>query len=121
MIYVEDQNSEQLRAHMKRLVRIPGWNDPLSTRLWKEIQDLDKTIEGLSSENISLQNLNKDLHEWVEKLKERISYMMAHPQNFEREWKGLTSPERINIAYEANGDEVLAVQMTEAKLRSKNT
>jgi len=78
-------------------------------------------LEELSSENIRLQNLNKDLEDWVATLKERISYMKAYPQNYEREWFGLTSPERVNIAYEANGDEVFAVQLTEAKLKEKNS
>lgn len=42
MTYVTEQTSTELREHMKRLTSLPGWNDPLSARLWKEIQDLNK-------------------------------------------------------------------------------
>jgi len=39
----------------------------------------------------------------------------------QRTWVGLTDEERIDIAYDAKRDEVVAVKLTEAKLRSKNT
>jgi len=39
----------------------------------------------------------------------------------QRQWIGLTDEERIDIAYDAKRDEVMAVKLTEAKLRSKNT
>jgi len=42
MTYVTDQTSEELRQHMKRLTNMPGWREPLSDRLWKEIQEQDK-------------------------------------------------------------------------------
>jgi len=38
----------------------------------------------------------------------------------QRTWVGLTQEERINIAYKANGNEVLAVELTEAKLKEEN-
>jgi len=38
----------------------------------------------------------------------------------QRIWVGLTDEERIDIAYDAKRDEVVAVKLTEAKLRSKN-
>jgi hypothetical protein len=38
-----------------------------------------------------------------------------------REWVGLTDDERINISYKSNGNECVAVELTEAALRSKNT
>jgi hypothetical protein len=38
-----------------------------------------------------------------------------------REFVGLTDDERINISYKANGNECVAVELTEAALRSKNT
>ena len=46
------------------------------------------------------------------------SLYMIPPQ---RTWIGLTDEERIDIAYDAKRDEVVAVKLTEAKLRSKNT
>jgi hypothetical protein len=42
MTYVTDQTSEELRQHMKRLTNMQGWCEPLSNRLWKEIQEQDK-------------------------------------------------------------------------------
>ena len=41
MTYVTDQTSAEIRAHMRMLKALPGWNDPLSDRLFKEIQALD--------------------------------------------------------------------------------
>jgi len=35
-------------------------------------------------------------------------------------WVGLTDDERINISYKANGNECVAVELTEAKLKEKN-
>ncbi len=47
MAYVTDQNSDELRQHMKRLVNMQGWCEPLSDRLWKEIQEQDKIMSDL--------------------------------------------------------------------------
>lgn len=44
MAYVTDQTSEELRQHMKRLTNMQGWCEPLSDRLWKEVQEQDKII-----------------------------------------------------------------------------
>lgn len=44
MTYVTDQTSEELRQHMQRLTNMQGWCEPLSDRLWKEIQEQDKII-----------------------------------------------------------------------------
>jgi len=38
----------------------------------------------------------------------------------QRTWVGLTQDERINIAHKANGNEVVAVELTEAKLKELN-
>lgn len=35
-------------------------------------------------------------------------------------WVDLTDNERINIAYKSNGNECVAVELTEAKLKEKN-
>lgn len=82
-----------------------------------------KQLEELSSENIRLQNLNNDLENWVATLKERISYMKAYPQNFEREWQGLTDDEYKQLHlqmgpvyyYQDYGHAI------EAKLKERNT
>lgn len=56
MTYVTEQTPAELRAHMKRLKSLPSWRDPLSDRLWKEIQDLDKRVAELEVTNRSLMN-----------------------------------------------------------------
>ena len=45
------------------------------------------------------------------------AYMPVAPQ---RTWVGLTKEERINISYKADGNECVAVELTEAKLKEKN-
>ena len=39
----------------------------------------------------------------------------------QRPWVGLMDDERINISYKANGNEYVAVELTEAKLKEKNS
>ncbi len=96
-------------------------------RLHSEIERLRSGYQGacyacepVAEENIRLQNLNNDLENWVTTLKERISYMKAYPQNFEREWVGLTD-EEIGKLYRGgwanNTDFARAI---EAKLKEKN-
>jgi hypothetical protein len=48
---------------------------------------------------------------------EIIRKALAQP---ERTWVGLTEEERINISYKADGNECVAVELTEAKLKEKN-
>jgi len=50
---------------------------------------------------------------------EIIRKTLAQPE--QRTWVGLTDDERINISYKSNGNECVAVELTEAALRSKNT
>ena len=47
MTYITQQTSEELREHMKKITSMEGWRDPLVSRLWKEIQELDETVEDL--------------------------------------------------------------------------
>lgn len=49
MTYVTEQTSAELRAHMRRLQKMPGWHEPLADRLFKEIQDLDRQIAELKA------------------------------------------------------------------------
>jgi hypothetical protein len=39
----------------------------------------------------------------------------------QRTWIGLTEEQRINISYKADGNECVAVELTEAKLKERNT
>ena len=50
MPYVTDMNSAQIRAHMKMLQAMNGWNEPLADRLYKEIIDQDKLIADLKEQ-----------------------------------------------------------------------
>ena len=38
----------------------------------------------------------------------------------QRTWVGLTDDERIDLMYESGGNEIVAIQITEAKLKEKN-
>jgi hypothetical protein len=44
MPYVTDMNSKELRAHIKTLKAMNGWNDPFVDRLFKEINKLDEAL-----------------------------------------------------------------------------
>jgi hypothetical protein len=59
--------------------------------------------------------------------KEKYTYgtplMDAMTQDYvppQRPWVGLTEDERINISYKADGNECVAVELTEAKLKERN-
>jgi len=61
MAYVTDMTSEELRHHMKRLVNMEGWREPLFSRLWKEIEeqykinsDLLEALEELRHQSMNL-------------------------------------------------------------------
>jgi hypothetical protein len=61
MTYVADQTGAELRAHMKMLKAIPTFSDPLSDRLFKEIQMLDAELRRLHRENEDhIQQLRKE-------------------------------------------------------------
>ena len=45
----------------------------------------------------------------------------SRPSPPQRTWVGLTDDERIDLMYESGGNEIVAIQITEAKLKEKNT
>jgi cell division septum initiation protein DivIVA len=47
MAYISEQTSDELRAHMCKLKKMPGWHEPLADRLFKEIEAQDAEIERL--------------------------------------------------------------------------
>jgi hypothetical protein len=51
----------------------------------------------------------------------KIGPLYTTPPAAQRTWVGLTEDERINLSYKSNGNECVAVELTETKLRSKNT
>ena len=64
--------------------------------------------------------LNADYRALVRARNEILS-LRSKLEATQRTWVGLTEDERIHISYKANGNECVAVELTEAKLRSKNT
>jgi hypothetical protein len=46
--------------------------------------------------------------------------MLVYTTPPQRTWVGLTDEERINISYKADGNECVAVELTEAKLKELN-
>ena len=68
----------------------------------------DKEVEDIIKSNMNLQmNLAGIRQDFEEKL--------------QRTWVGLTDEERIDLMYESGGNEIVAIQITEAKLKEKNT
>jgi hypothetical protein len=47
MTYITDQNSTELRAHIRSLQKHPEWRDAVTDRLFKEIVAQDEEIERL--------------------------------------------------------------------------
>ena len=73
MKYVEDMNSEELRAHVRMLQASPGWYDHFADRLIKEIREQDKKIAELEtrvsnytwdSERLARQTAESDRYSW---------------------------------------------------------
>ena len=69
-----------------------------------------------------------ELNAWADKkLSENPHWVMPkdEPERDEpppkREWVGLTDEERINLSYKAEGNECVAVELTEDLLKEKNT
>lgn len=49
MTYITEQTSTELRAHIRRLQKMPGWSDAVTDRLFKEIVEQDATIKQLQN------------------------------------------------------------------------
>lgn len=49
MTYITDQNSAELRAHIRSLQKHPEWRDAVTDRLFKEIVSQDAQIELLKA------------------------------------------------------------------------
>ena len=61
------------------------------------LRRLHQEVEELSSENIRLRNLVKDLSDWNDSLKERLSYREAYPDNFVKHLDPLTHEQRLDV------------------------
>ena len=62
-----------------------AWNKRLNYEAAIELRRLHQEVEELSSENIRLQNLVKDLSDWNDKLKERLRFRfpLTHEQRLD--------------------------------------
>ena len=70
-------------------------------------------------------NLFRGMSKSMQKLQARsineVLELPNHTQSPQRTWVGLTDDERIDLMYESGGNEIVAIQITEAKLKEKNT
>ena len=63
--------------------------------------------------------MNAEQHEWYWRGYNDAKEVIQSGQM--RVWFGLTDEERIDLMYESGGNEIVAIQITEAKLKEKNT
>jgi len=86
MTYVTDQTSQELRAHMRRLKAMKGWNEPLSDRLYKEILELDKEVSKLraaqaaQAAQVPIYQYQLANGNWIDQTKESHDYNVRHGQ-----------------------------------------
>ena len=75
MTHAGDQNSQELRSHIRMLQNTPGWYHPLVDRLFKEILEQDKKIEKLEK-RVSDYGWAAEAsrQSWVESESERCSW-----------------------------------------------
>lgn len=69
MTYVREQTSAELAAHMRSLQKMAGWFDPLSDRLWQEVEALQAEIAGLKTGYEAYERVNAELKSEVEELR----------------------------------------------------
>ena len=63
--------------------------------------------------------MNAEQHEWYWRGYNDAKEVIQSGQM--RVWFGLTDDERIDLMYESGGNEIVAIQITEAKLKEKNS
>lgn len=81
---------------------------------YKDIKEFNQRCEehpDHQSGMISYGMISQRLQEEIDELREYIE---------QRTWVGLTDDERIDLMYESGGNEIVAIQITEAKLKEKN-
>ena len=72
MTYVLDQTSAELRDHMKRITDTSGWDDPLATRLWTEVQALDARLADAERESTDMMWQRRRAEERTERCLEAL-------------------------------------------------
>ena len=68
MTYVREQTSAELAAHMRSLKKIAGWFDPLSDRLWQEVEALQAQVAGLKTGYEAYERVNAEMKQKVANL-----------------------------------------------------
>lgn len=66
MTYVREQKSAELAVHMRSLKKMAGWFDPLSDRLWQEVEALQALVAGLKTGYEAYERVNAELKADVE-------------------------------------------------------
>ena len=61
MKYVREQTSAELAAHIRSLQKMAGWFDPLSDRLWQEVEALQAELAGLKTGYEAYEQVNAEL------------------------------------------------------------
>lgn len=69
MTYVREQTSAELAAHIRSLQKMAGWFDPLSDRLWQEVEALQAEVAGLKTGYEAYERVNAELEAEVEGLR----------------------------------------------------
>lgn len=69
MTYVREQKSAELAVHMRSLKKMAGWFDPLSDRLWQEVEALQALVAGLKTGYEAYERVNAELKAEVEALR----------------------------------------------------
>lgn len=68
MKYVREQTSAELAAHIRSLQKMAGWFDPLSDRLWQEVEALQAELAGLKTGYEAYERVNAELKQKVANL-----------------------------------------------------
>ncbi|KAA8702441.1 hypothetical protein [Pseudomonas proteolytica] len=86
MTYVREQTSAELSAHIRSLQKMAGWFDPLSDRLWQEVEALQAENAGLKTGYEAYERVNAELKAEVEVLRkdaDRAAYWKQRAKSAE--------------------------------------
>ena len=111
MKYVREQTSAELAAHIRSLQKMAGWFDPLSDRLWQEVEALQAELAGLKTGYEAYERVNAELKAECEALRKD-----AGRWQFVRNPVGSGSPfanwsERTNLFLGKFADEAIDTAM----------
>lgn len=105
MTYVLNQTGAELRDHMKRISDTSGWDDPLSTRLWQEVQALDRRC-GTTETALS------DLAAWAEAYPKSVFL----PPDYEKAHQALQA---VGMTLDAISADIMRTTLREVGRRAR--